>query len=278
MNRLKKEEKRKHDEARKGLSAHEILSLDLEDAINSRIEGLARTIHSQKFSEEKDFVYDSNFDANQRSRGINPMSQEYIEKIKQKRSELGVSQLSANGHSISFDNYELCVAEAKSQIYSDINLSRPPAKTCVFCDKTLKEVGGKRLAAQKFRGVMLSKKRVGGGNKDCPHKCVALFSEPLLYMDFWGTKEEWTESAIESAKTSYLEGKRPWFCQVCGKRKCSKCGSPENYPMASEILHEDGNTSHAGIFPFDPGCINPVCGKYKERPGKQEIAWNLIET
>ena len=90
--------------------------------------------------------------------------------------------------------------------FSDINLIRPPAKTCVFCDKSIKEVGGKRLVAQNFRGVMLSKTKVGGGNKDCPHKCIALFSEPLVYMDFWGTPQEWPHTAIASASNSYLHG------------------------------------------------------------------------
>jgi len=278
MNRSKEEEKRKHDEARKGLSDDEIISLDLEDAINFRLTDLARTIHSQKFPEEGDFVYDSISDANDRNRGANPMSQEYIEKIRGKRDELGVSQLSENGSSVFMGSYNLCLEEAKAQIYSDMNLSRPPAKTCVFCDKSIKEIGGKRLAAQNFRGVMLSKKKVGGGNKNCPHKCIVLFSEPLVYMDFWGTPLEWTQTAIDSASKSFLNGQRPWFCQVCGQRKCRQCGSPENYPMASEILSCDGNTSHAGIFPFDPGCINLVCGKYKEWPGKQEVVFDLIET
>ena len=177
MNIVKKEEKRNYDEARKGLSDDEIISVDLEDAIN---------------------------------------------------------------------------------------LTRLPAKTCVFCDKPLKEIGGNRLTAQHFRGVMLSKNKAGGGNKECPHKCIVLFVEPLLYMDFWGTAQEWTQTAIDSASKSYLNGERPWFCQVCGQRKCKKCSAPINYPMASEILHGDGNSSHAGIFPFDPGCINPTCGRYKE--------------
>jgi hypothetical protein len=169
MNRAKKEEKRKHDEARKGLTEDEVFAIDLEDEINNKIEKLAGSIHAEKFPEEYDFMYDSGVDAKERSRGINPMSQEYIEKIRIKREELGVAQLTETGMPASDDTYRLCLEEAKSQIYSDISLKRPPAESCVFCNKTLKEVGGKRLIAQQLRGLVLTKKKHGGGNKDFPH-------------------------------------------------------------------------------------------------------------
>jgi len=264
MNRAKKEEKRKRDEARKGLTEDEVLAIDLEDEINKKIENLARSIHAEKFTEEYDFMYDSGVDAKERSRGINPMSQEYIEKIRMKRKELGVAQLAENGMPASDDSYRVCLEEAKLQIYSDINLKRPPAETCIFCNKKLKEVSGKRLIAQQLRGIALTNKKHGGGNKDFPHQCFELFSDPLIYMDCWGEKEKWTDSAIASAKSSYLNGKRPWFCQICGERKCSECGSPINYPMGSDILYGNGCASHASIHPIDPGCTNPNCNKYKD--------------
>lgn len=263
MNKVKKEERRKHEEARKGLSEDEILAVDLEDEINKKIEDLARTIHAEKFPEEYDFMYDSGVDAKERSRGVNPMSQEYIEKITKKRSEIGVAQLAENGMSVSDDTYQLCLEEAKLQVYSDIKLKRPPTEACVMCDKTLKEVGGKRLIAQQLRGVALTNKKRGGGNKNSPHKCLELFSDPLIYMDYWGESEKWTDSVILSAKNAYLNGKQPWFCQICGERKCSECGSPINYPMGSDILYGDGRSSHAPIHPFDPGCNNLSCKKYK---------------
>jgi hypothetical protein len=263
MNRYKKEEKRKHDEARKGLSEDEILALDLEDEIHRQIESLAKAIHVEKFPEEYDLMYDSRVDANERSKGINPMALEYIEKISNKRSKLGVVQLGENGMPVSDDTYRLCLEEAKTKIYSDISLKRPPARTCVFCSKPLKDVGGKRLIAQQLRGVTLTNKKRGGGNKDFPHQCFELFSDPLVYMDCWGEKEKWTDSAILSAKKSYLSGKQPWFCQICGERKCSDCGSPINYPVGSDILYGNGCSAHAPIFPIDPGCSNPNCKKYK---------------
>lgn len=138
MNRVKKEEKRKHDEARKGLSEDQIAVLDLEDLIKAKIERLAQKIHVEKYSEEYDFMYDSISDAKDRSKGINPMRQDYIEKIKKKREALGVTQLSDSGKSVSNDTFELCIQEAKKQIYSDLS-QIPPSKTCVLCGRTLEE-------------------------------------------------------------------------------------------------------------------------------------------
>jgi len=146
----------------------------------------------------------------------------------------------------------------------DLDRHLCPADRCVFCDKTLLETGGMRLACQGLRGVCLSGEYRGGGNKDYPYQSFKLSNDPEIYLVVWGEKSKWTELAIAKAKNEYLNGKRPWFCQVCGERKCGQCNSPINYPMGSDILNDDGCTSHAGVFPFDPGCSNPDCDKYKE--------------
>ena len=119
MNRFKKEEKKRYDAKRKGLSDDQIAVLDMEDSIKASVEELARKIHIEKFPEEWDFMYDSGADISDRSRGINPMSQEYIQKIKEKREKLGVSQLSKSGRSVSNDTYQICYEEAKNQIFSE---------------------------------------------------------------------------------------------------------------------------------------------------------------
>ena len=116
MNRFKKEEKRKRDEARKGLSAKEIENLDKKEDEEKKISELARKIHIEKFSEEYDFMNDSNVDANERDRGINPMNKEYIDKIDKKRAALGVSPLSESGMSISNDTMAMCIEEAKKTL------------------------------------------------------------------------------------------------------------------------------------------------------------------
>ena len=271
MNRYKKEQKRKHDEARQGCSPDQIIALDMKDAIEEKIEQLTREIHGEKFPEEYDFMYDSIAEVNDRNRGINPMRREYIEKIREKRAKLGVSPLAENGMRTSNDTYYLCEEEARKQILSDITLKRPASESCVFCNKTLDEVGGRRIVAQQLRGVSLSEKKMGGGNKDYPHRSLQLFDDcDDVYVVFWGEKELWTESAVEKVKKEYQTGYRPWFCQICGKRTCSECGAPINYPMGSDLLSAGGCSSHAPIHPFDPGCINPNCEKYKQWDDEQE--------
>jgi len=116
MNRWKKEKKRKYDEARKGLSKKEIAALDREDSRKEAIQQLAKKIHVEKFPEEWDFMGDSIQDANDRAKGINPMSAEYIEEIRKKREKLGVSPLSESGMRTSDDTMKLCEKEAEEKL------------------------------------------------------------------------------------------------------------------------------------------------------------------
>ncbi len=116
MNRLKKEEIRKEQQAREGLSPDQTKRLDIEDEVKEKIEVLARKIHYEKFPEEYDLMSDSIADAKARSNGINPMSQDYIEKVNMKRADLGVSPLSESGESASNDTMEMCLKEARGVI------------------------------------------------------------------------------------------------------------------------------------------------------------------
>jgi hypothetical protein len=90
---------------------------------------------------------------------------------------------------------------------------------------------------------------------------VKLFDDMGVYIVVWGEKGLWTQSAIDKAKNEFLTGYNPWFCQVCGNRVCMECGSPLNNPAGSDILHSDGSSSHAPIFPG--GCVNPSCEKFE---------------
>ena len=139
-----------------------------------------------------------------------------------------------------------------------------PSATCIFCNKKLEDVGGKRIIAQKFIGVVLSAKYQGGGNKDYPRKSVKLNDKLEYYVVTWDEKCRWTQSLIEKARNEFFTGYHPWFCQICGARTCSKCGSPINYPMGSDILYDNGCSGHCGILPFNPGCNNPDCANYRE--------------
>jgi len=47
-------------------------------------------LHLELFPEEYDYIYDSIADAKDRRRGLNPMSQAYIDKTNERRISLGV--------------------------------------------------------------------------------------------------------------------------------------------------------------------------------------------
>jgi hypothetical protein len=68
----------------------------------------AYDLHATLFSEEYDFIYDSNFDAKERKKGINPMNQAYTDRMNQKRIELGVSPLGSGGKEEDSSAIELC--------------------------------------------------------------------------------------------------------------------------------------------------------------------------
>lgn len=116
MNRFKKEEMKRRQEERKGLTPEQIKALDLQEIESAVIEKLARKIHTERFPEEYDFMYDDHADVADRKKGKNPMSDEYIEKVAEKRKMLGVSQLSGDGMPESNDTWELCIQESKKSI------------------------------------------------------------------------------------------------------------------------------------------------------------------
>ncbi len=140
--------------------------------------------------------------------------------------------------------------------------ARFPGSRCVICGKSLEEVGGRRIIAQEARGILIADKPTKGGSHPV-HKSVKIDSLPL-YLTIWGEKEMWCDKTIKRAVQVVSNGKKPWFCQICGKRDCSVCGQPINYPVASDVLYDNGGSSHCMIIPCDPGCINPACEKYKD--------------
>lgn len=146
---------------------------------------------------------------------------------------------------------------------SEMELIRLPAAECIFCNKALNDVGGRRLIAQRLLGVTLSNINHGGGNKDYPHKSIELFPKKSVFMRIWGSNDKWTESAIMSAKNQYLSGKRPWFCQVCGNETCHLCESPLNRPAGADILYDDGYSAHCALLPCSTGCNNADCHNFR---------------
>ena len=113
MNRWKKEELRKRQEARKGLSPEQIAKLDAEEEREGRIQKQAKEFHIEMFSEEYDHMGDDHVDAKERAKGINPMSAEYVEKVNKKRIAQGILPLATNGMAQSNDSWQLCLEMAR---------------------------------------------------------------------------------------------------------------------------------------------------------------------
>lgn len=147
--------------------------------------------------------------------------------------------------------------------------SRLPDTQCSMCGKAFEEVGGKRIVAQKHRAVFLSKEYRGGEDADFPFRSFDVGEGEEQYLVVQGEKEKWPPEAIERARQAFKEGYRPWFCQICAEYKCSECGAPINYPMGADVLYENGCSTHIAIHPFDPGCSNPACRRYKNFPEQQ---------
>lgn len=83
-------------------------------------------------------------------------------------------------------------------------------------------------------------------------------------MAYWGEAELWTKAAIARAKQAYMDGQKPWFCQICAMRQCHACGAPVNYPAGSDIIRADGELRYFAIFSVDLGCGNTHCKRYTE--------------
>lgn len=112
MNRAKKEQLKRYQEARRGLSEEEVRELNAREARNSAIESLARSIHHEWFPEEYDFMMDSYSDAKDRRRGQNPMSAEYTARVNARRAEFGIKPLGPDGMPVDKESWRLARVEA----------------------------------------------------------------------------------------------------------------------------------------------------------------------
>lgn len=142
---------------------------------------------------------------------------------------------------------------------------RLPSNRCIFCNKTLDEIGGVRIVFSTFIGVGLSNSLVSNEKGDIPYRSVKIYDDKEVYAFFRGSKDRWTPELIEKARNEFSRGFHPWFCQVCSGFKCRVCGSPLNYAMGVDTIDSQGDISHMAIFPFTPWCTNPKCGEYKPR-------------
>ena len=137
-----------------------------------------------------------------------------------------------------------------------------PAKACMVCEKPIEAIGGRRLVAQKAHGSNVFNQAITGGFENF-HSCTRLLEGRDLYLVLWGGKSFLTDDVIARIKAQYLQGFRPWFCQVCGKRLCHICREILPRPVASDYVFDDGGIVHCPILGADPGCWNPECERHR---------------
>ncbi len=142
---------------------------------------------------------------------------------------------------------------------------RLPATRCVFCAQPLQATGGRRMVAQHNLAVVLAEGPRGGGNLKVPERVWPLAEGRDAKLLLRGEPNRWNKSAMERARQDALAGWQPWFCQSCAGRVCSICGTPSVYPMGADVIDEQGRITHLAIFPFNPGCANPHCARYKNK-------------
>ena len=136
---------------------------------------------------------------------------------------------------------------------------RPPAPSCASCGERLEAIGGKRVVGTKQRGVLVCGPETTLGELHHPAHSVRLKGKEkeAIFVVTYGA--DWTDEARRRALEETAEGFRPWICQKCAGRTCSKCGSPLEYPIASSLLNDDGAVTHLMIVPPRVSCINPAC-------------------
>ena len=119
MNRFRKEEQIKQEAILENCTPLEIQRFEYEKAIQAKIFELARAIHMEEFKEEDDYQLDSIADTKDRSRGINPMNRQHIERTNKKRTKRGVAPLCENGMPVSDDTWKIAYADAERTMRDD---------------------------------------------------------------------------------------------------------------------------------------------------------------
>ena len=95
-----------------------------------------KELHRALFGEEWDFMADSGVDSKSRSRGHNPMRQEYRDRVAQKREAFGVSPLAENGMPVDDSATRFCeeVVRQTKNYRELLALKKRNAKQTVFVD------------------------------------------------------------------------------------------------------------------------------------------------
>ncbi len=139
---------------------------------------------------------------------------------------------------------------------------RKPSSHCLLCKKSVDEIGGKRVVAQKTLGSFISTTYRGGGDPDFPDLSIKI--DDANYIVLCGKKGIWTDELIDQVKEIYLNYKCPWFCQKCAGKICLICGEILNNPIGSDVINDNGDVLHVASLGYNPGCMNDACENYKK--------------
>ena len=132
---------------------------------------------------------------------------------------------------------------------------RFPAPSCSLCERTLDEVGGRRITWCTQAAVIVRSHQDPIGNLPQPVLLVPLPKPHAGALLMWPPNK----SALDRALTQWIDRLRPWICQACSGRTCERCGSPTMAPHGSDTLHDDGRVGHFALLPGPTGCIREGC-------------------
>jgi len=108
MTRTKKEEIRKYNEARIGLTPQEILKYNRKESKEKLLKENIEWVQHILFHEEFDHMYDSFADAKDRARGVSPMNDEYHNKIERKDKAIELLNIPSSNKLGDLSSIEIC--------------------------------------------------------------------------------------------------------------------------------------------------------------------------
>ncbi len=143
-----------------------------------------------------------------------------------------------------------------------------PAKSCVVCDRTLKQIGGQRIVATQRVGIIVERKF--GRQRKKGETILALSRPRGHYVRFWGKVIQ--ELSFEAIAKPLTNDRHPWLCQQCaGVALCTKCGAPLTFAHGADVLDDNGKALHQMIVPASLPCSNPGCEDSRENaPAKDD--------
>lgn len=134
---------------------------------------------------------------------------------------------------------------------------RLPGESCAFCDRALSYSSGKRITWSSAAGIVMR------GYNDAIGRIPFRAVLERLPEPHGGVLVLWPpdSDALDRSLSQWIAGFRPWTCQVCAGRTCSRCGNPEKHPFGADILGDDGRVRHVPLLPGSASCVLDGCSQ-----------------